>query len=69
VADKDLRFQVPAQRRPLIFLIKIKLLKIGAPINSGRGSPPESPASISTPSPDETPEVGVRISQIKYGFQ
>ena len=53
----------------LTFLIKIKLLKIGAPIKSEPVLPLESPAPISTPSPDETPEVGVLISQIKYGFQ
>jgi hypothetical protein len=41
-------------RRPFIFLIKIKLLRIGVPIKSGPVLPLESPTPIRlSPSPDE----------------
>ena len=49
----------------LVFLIKIKLLKIGAFINLGPVLVRESPAPIS-PIP-RTPEVGVVICAMNYG--
>src|SRR5262249_25335938 len=52
----------------MVFLIKIKLLKIGAFINSGPVLPQRA-RPRSQPSPPNPHEVGVVISEIKYGFQ
>jgi len=50
-----------------LFLIKIKLLKIGASINSGPVLPQRArPRSHLYP---RTPEVGVVISAVDYGVQ